>query len=142
MNKNLVTITLIAFFASSTFAFSQKVKNTEKNYTDVIILEKGVKRKICIPKDDTVKSRINPYEAKQLYSKEGIVLTFKDTSKVSINELEAKYGLKLNTKLMIGYYIFENISKKSDIEIVKSIIDNETNVKTVKPNWKKNNQER
>ncbi len=144
MYKNIITVTLIAFLTSTNFAFSQKVqtKDTTKNYTEVCILERGVKRKINIPKDDTVKSSINPYEAKQLSSKEGIILTFKNPSKVSINELETKYGLKLKTKLVIGYYIFENISKKSDIEIVERIIDNETNVKTVKPNWKMKNKPR
>ena len=141
MNKNIVTFTLIAFFASSTFSFSDKVKAkaTTTSYTEVTILEKGVKRKIRIPKDDAIKSRNNTHEAKQLTSKEGIILTFKDPSKVSISELEAKYGIKLKTKLVIGYYIFKNMSKKSDVEIVESIITEESNIKTVKPNWKMKN---
>lgn len=144
MNKNILTFTLISFLASSTFAFSDKVKtkNMTESYTEVTILEKGVKRKVRIPKDDHIKSRNNPHEAKQLTSKEGIVLTFKDPSQVSISELEAKYELKLKTKLVIGYYIFENISKKSDVEIVESIIEEEANIKTVKPNWKMKNKPR
>ena len=144
MNKNIITFTLIVFFASNTFAISDKVKtkDTTASYTEITILEKGVKRKVRIPKDDNIKSKHNPHEAKQLTSKEGIVLTFKDPSKVSISELEAKYGIKLKTKLVIGYYIFKNISKKSDVEIVESIIAEESNIKTVKPNWKKKNQPR
>ncbi len=144
MQKNIIGFILLTFLASSSFAFAQKEKlqNVEANYTQITILEKGVKRKINIPKDDTLKNKFNPYSAKQATSQDGIIVSFKDSSLISVNEFEAKYGLKLKTKLVIGYYIFQNISKESDIQIVKNIINNEVNVKTVKPNWKMKNTPR
>ena len=144
MQKHIIRFTLLAFLASNSFAFSQKVKiqNIETNYTEVIILDKGIKRKIHIPKDDTLKNKFNSYSAKQATSQEGIIVSFKKPSQISISEFEIKYGLKLKTKLVIGYYIFQNISKDSDVQIVRNIIENETNVKTVKPNWKMKNTPR
>ena len=144
MQKNIIGFILLAFLASSSFAFAQKVKTEEmqKNYTEVIILEKGVKRKINIPKDDKIKNTLSPYSAKEARSQEGIIVSFKKTSNVSISEFETKYGLKLKTKLVIGYYIFQNISEHSDVQIVEEIIKNETNIETVKPNWKMKNTPR
>jgi hypothetical protein len=71
-----------------------------------------------------------------------VIVSFLDTKILSISEFETKYGLKLKEKLVIGYYIFENVSDRSDTEIMSAIIKNETNVKTVKPNWEKKNQPR
>ena len=42
----------------------------------------------------------------------------------------------------MGYYIFDNKSEKSDNDLVSDIILGESNIKTVKPNWKMNNQTR
>lgn len=139
--KNIIGFTLLAFLASNSFAFSQKVKiqNSEANYTQVTILDKGVKRTINIPKDDTLKNKFNPHTAKEATSKEGIIVSFKNPSAVSISNFEERYSLKLKKKLAIEYYIFQNISKYSDVQIVGNIIENETNVKTVKPNWKMKN---
>ncbi len=144
MQKNIIGFILLAFLASSSFAFAQKVKTEEmqKNYTQVIILEKGVKRKINIPKDDKTKNTFSPYSAKEATSQEGIIVSFKKPSQISISEFEIKYGLKLKTKLVIGYYIFQNISEHSDIQIVEDIMKNETNIETVKPNWKMKNTPR
>lgn len=144
MQKNIIGFILLAFLASSSFTFAQKVKTEamQKNYTEVIILEKGVKRKINIPKDDKIKNTFSPYSAKEATSKEGIIVSFKKPSQVSISEFETKYGLKLKTKLVIGYYIFQNISESSDVQIVGNIIKNETNIQTVKPNWKMRNTPR
>ena len=144
MQKNMIGFILLAFLASSSFIFAQKVKteDMQKNYTEVTILEKGVKRKINIPKDDKIKNTFSPYSTKEATSQEGIIVSFKKPSQVSISEFETKYGLKLKTKLVIGYYIFKNISESSDVQIVGDIIKNETNVKTVKPNWKMRNTPR
>ena len=141
MQKIIIGFMLLAFLANSSVAISQKVKqqdNTE-NYTKVTILDKGVKRKIYISKDDTLKNKFNPHTAKQLSSKDGIIISFKDPIRISMSGFEAKYGLKFKKKLLIGYYIFQNISEYSDVKIVGKIIKNEPNVKTVKPNWKKKN---
>lgn len=87
------------------------------DYIQVTVLEKGVKRKINIPENDAFKNRFNTHSAKQLDSKEGIVLSFKDQTQVSVDEFESKYGIKLERKLVIGYYIFKNMSEYSDIQI-------------------------
>ena len=144
MKKYIIRFTLLAFLASSTSAFAQKVKIEEmqKNYTEVIILEKGVKRKINIPKDDKIKNTLSSYSAKEATSQEGIIVSFKKLAQISISEFETRYGLKFKTKLVIGYYIFQNISEHSDIQIVEDIMKNETNIETVKPNWKMKNTPR
>jgi len=144
MKKHIIRFTLLVFLASSTSAFAQKIKTEEmqKNYTEVIILEKGVKRKINIPKDDKIKNTLSPYSAKEATSQEGIIVSFKKLAQISISEFETRYGLKFKTKLVIGYYIFQNISEHSDIQIVEDIMKNETNIETVKPNWKMKNTPR
>lgn len=144
MQKNMIGFTLLVFMVNTTFSFADKAnkKNTTTEYTELIVLDKGVKRTIRVLKTDEQKSAISNLSTKPMFSKKGIVLAFKKSSKVDIFELERKYGLKLKKKLVIGYYIFENVSDRDDMEIVSSIITNEKNVKTVKPNWKKNNQPR
>ncbi len=144
MKKKSVGLVLVAFLVSSNYLFSQKISTANKgvDYIQVTVLEKGVKRKINIPENDAFKNRFNTHSAKQLDSKEGIVLSFKDQTQVSVDEFESKYGIKLERKLVIGYYIFKNMSEYSDIQIVEKIIKNETNIKTVKPNWKKKNTPR
>ncbi len=144
MKKNIIGFTLLTFLVSNNFAFSQKVKmqDIQENYTQVTILDKGTKRIILIPKDENQTNKMTAYSAKQLESKEGIMVSFKNTSQLSISEFETKYGLKFKKKLIIGYYIFKNISENSDTQIIANIIKNETNVKTVKPNWKLKNQPR
>jgi hypothetical protein len=144
MQKNIIGFMLLTFLLSNSLASSQKsaLQETEENYIQIIILDKGVKRKIYIPKDDTLKNKFNPHTAKQLSTKDGIIISFKDPVQIPMSEFEAKYGLKLQKKLLIGYYIFQNISGYSDIQIVGKIIKNEPNVKTVKPNWKKKNSPR
>jgi|GEM_PF-1523521 len=144
MTKTTLPLTVLLLLTSSNFAFSKKVdtKVLDKNYTEVTILDKGVKRTIHIPKESNLTSKISTYDITKSGSKEGVIVSFGDTSTLSINEFETKYGLKLKEKLVIGYYIFKNISDKSDTEIINEIIENESDVRTVKPNWKKKNQPR
>jgi hypothetical protein len=136
MKKITILFIGLLLLASSSFAFSKKMetRNLEKSYTTVTILDKGVKREISVSKKISTSNKSN-----QLNSKEGIIVSFKNPSQITISEFETKYGLKLKTKLVIGYYIFQNISKYSDVQIVGNIIENETNIQTVKPNWKKKN---
>jgi hypothetical protein len=96
------------------------------------ILDKGVKRQISLPEQTTINKQ-------QSTVNEGIIVAFKNPSQISISEFETKYGLKLKTKMVIGYYIFDNLTSQSDMEIVAEIIANENNVKTVKPNWRLRN---
>ena len=118
------------------------LKTIDNNYTEVTILDKGVKRIIHIPKESNLTSKISTYKVTTVEPKEGVIISFADSTILSISEFETKYGLKLKEKLVIGYYIFENVSDRSDAEIISKIIENESNVKTVKPNWKKKNQPR
>ncbi len=128
-------LTLLLFFVSSTMLFSNE-------YKKIIVLDKGVKRVITVSKTDEQSSIMSTPIKKNTLSKKGVIIAFKEGIKVDVEKLEIKYGLKFKKKLIIGYYIFYNVSNNSDEEIVLNIIDNEKNIKTVKPNWKKNNQPR
>ena len=141
MSKTTLPLAALLFLLGSTLAFSDKAdaKMTEKNYTEAIILDEGVKRIIHIPKDSNLSAKVSTNDVTQTTAKEGVMVSFRDTDALSIGTFETKYGLKLQEKLAIGYYIFENISDKNDMEIVQDIIKNESAVKTVKPNWEKKN---
>ena len=136
---NMMVLLLLLSSGCSAASKQEIIKQNENKYYTIVILENGVIRKKNILKDKNAKSGFNAYSADHLDSKEGIIIKFKNSSKVSINEFEIKYSLKLKEKLVIGYYIFSNESSSSDIEIVSQIINNESNIKTVKPNWKMKN---
>lgn len=138
--KKFTYITLVLLFGSSVLLAQKPLsKEIDAKYTKVIIMEKGVKRTVLIPKDDTVKSQMNPMKPEQANSKDGVVVRFIDPSKTSISDFEAKYNIKLKHKLIIGYYIFANASISTDAQIVEEIIKNETNIETAKPNWRMTN---
>lgn len=141
MRKTTLPFTALLFLLGSTFALSAKAdaKMKEKNYTEMTILDGGVKRIIHVPKDANLTTKATTYETTKTTVKKGVIVSFKEIDALSIGALETKYGLKLQEKLAIGYYIFENVSDKSDMEIIKDIIENESAVKTVKPNWEKKN---
>lgn len=144
MSKQSITFILAFWTLSSTFLFSQQTKtiDTESTYKYITILDKGVKRKIRIYEDDISNKSSISFESKQTNSQKGIIVSFKNPSEVSVDGFADKYSLKFKKKLATGYYIFTNMSQKSDIDIVESIIINETYVKTVKPNWNKQNRVR
>lgn len=138
--KKFTYITL-ALLLGNNVLLAQKHSSLEidNSYTKVIIMDKGVKRTVLIPKDNIAKNKMNTMKAEQATSKDGVIISFKDSSKTSISVFEAKYNLKLKHKLVIGYYIFTNLSKFTDVQIVEEIIKNETNIETVKPNWRMTN---
>ncbi len=148
--QNTITITAVALglALSHSAAFSKKLdqKEIKQNFTEVMILDKGVKRTLYIEKEEgkteSSKKKIGTYSAKMQASKNGVIVTFKNPSKTDISKFESTYGLKLKEKLLTCYHVFENISGSSDIQVIDSIIRNEKNVKTVKPNWRKKNQPR
>ena len=144
MKTSTLFIATIITVTSSTFAFSKKIetKDLEKNYQTFTILDKGVKRTIYLTTEENNKSMMNIATSVSKDIKEGVVIRFKDPSTTSLEDFEEKYGLKLKKKLIIGYYIFENRSSLSDMEIIANILKNEPNIETVKPNWKKRNQPR
>lgn len=137
MQKNMIGFLLLALLGSSSVTYSQNVKiqMNEKNYIKFITLDKGIIRTILIPKDDSFKTKTTPYSVKQINAKQGIIIRFKSPSPEYIDEFKTKYGLKFHTKLFIDYYIFQNLSKQSDIQLINNIIENETNIETIKPNW-------
>ena len=138
--KKLTYMTLALLLGSSVLlAQKPSAQEIDSSYTKVIIMDKGVKRTVLIPKDDAVNSRKSPMKAEQATSKDGVILKFKDPSQTSISAFEAKYSIKLKHELASGYYIFTNTSKFTDVQLVEEIIKNETNAATVKPNWKMTN---
>jgi hypothetical protein len=144
-----MTAVVLGLIINHSAAFSKKIdqKEIQQNYTEVIILDKGIKRTLYIQKEnnntqESSKNKMGIYSTKMQESKNGLIISFTDPSKINIDEFEIQYGLKLKKKLNIGYYIFENVSENSDMQIVSTIISNEKSVKTVKPNWKKKNQPR
>jgi len=136
MRNTTLPLATLLFLLGSSLAFSDKseAKLMEKNHTEATILEGGIRRTILIKKDSTLSAKSTAPSTKQ-----GVILSFWDDNSVSVGDLERRYGLKLQEKLMIGYYIFENISDKSDMKVVEAIIKDENHIKTVKPNWQKNN---
>ena len=150
-NTFTITAVVLGLFMNHSAAFAKKAEQKEihKNYTKVMVLDKGVKRTLYLQNEEennTIQehkiNKIGIYSTKMQASKDGLIIRFKDPSKINVDEFEIKYGLKFKEKLVIGYYVFENVSQNSDIQIVSTIISNEKNVNTVKPNWKKKNQPR
>ncbi len=141
MQKNIIGFTLlICLFGTFTFADKANKKNTTAEYTEMTILDKGIKRTIRVKKtEDKISSAGALSMKEEALSKKGIVVAFNKSSKADVDAFEIKYGLKLKKKLVTGYYIFQNVSEKDDVEIVSSIIKNEKNVESIKPNWKKKN---
>jgi len=141
MKKSMIALFVLIFVFSNGCAFAEKklAKDTQINYEQVTILDKGVKRTINMEIDSAIK---NGYSTKQVIKKNGILVNFKNITDVTIADFEKKYGLRLKEKMIIGYYIFDNISKYSDVEIIQNIIADETNIKSVKPNWKMKNTPR
>jgi len=145
MQKNMMSFSFLILLMSSSFVFADKTdkKKTTVEYSEIIVLDKGIKRTIKVKKPDVQKSSVSTLSMKEeALSKKGLIVAFDSFSEEELAAFETKYGLKFKKKLVTGYYIFQNVSDKDDVEIVSSIIKNEKNVKTVKPNWKKNNQPR
>lgn len=139
--KNIIYIALTLLLGSSAALADKPTKATSDNsYKKSYILEKGVKREVLLPKDGVSGDKVSSMQAKKATSKDGIVVQFNNPDRAAITAFEATYGLKLQHKLVSGYYIFDNVSGTPDIQVVESIINNETNVQTVKPNWKMTNK--
>jgi len=125
---------ILALILSSSLIYAQS--DIQKK---IIVLDKGVKRYIYVfKKENNQSNKFSRYSEEQLISKKGIIVKFKNPID-SASDFEQKYGLKLKHKMQTGYYIFDNISENSDVEIVSQIIANEKNILTVKPNWKGRN---
>ncbi len=103
--------------------------SSKSEYKTIIKKENGVIRKTRVPIDNSLAT------TESTATKKGVVIAFKNDSKVDISALESKYNIKFKKRLIIGYYIFENLSTKDDASLVEEIILNEPDAKTVVPNW-------
>lgn len=134
--KNIIQITiLLMVFVLNTYATPSKINPQEyAEYDFITILDNGVKRQVKVLKTELQKSKARTSKREALEDKMSIIVSFKDTQNLSLDDFERKYNLELKTKLLIGYHIFYILSSKSDVELTQEIIQNETNIKTVKPN--------
>ncbi len=128
-----IVVFLLVFISFGCASSKVKVYN-DSLYTT--ILQDGIKRKVKIPKVDGKIIKSTNTQTGTDDTKFGVIVEFIDDSKVDISTFESKYGLKLKDKLVIGYYIFSNYSSVGDLELIQKILNNEKNIRTLKPNWK------
>ena len=134
--KNVLKIIIASVvLASSGCAATPKKEKAVGDVKYATILQDGVKRKVVVTNTNDLKIVSNSTKDS---SKDGVIVEFNDNSVVDIAAFAAKYNLEFKKKLVIGYYIFLNKSSKTDLEIVDDIMKNESNIKTLKPNWKLN----
>ena len=68
--------------------------------------------------------------------KKSIIIAFKKGVHVDLTAFSRKYSIELQKKLSIGYYIFQNKSNLSDLELIATIQkENKNRIKTIRPNW-------
>ncbi|MBN2825652.1 MAG: hypothetical protein JXQ76_10025 [Campylobacterales bacterium] len=103
---------------------AQKLKEDSSTYSEKIFKQDGVIKKIRIP-NNQYRSNSKNY---------GLIIKFNDENLLDMAAFEAKYNLKFEKKLIIGYYIFTNNSSLNDMDLIEDIIENESNVYTVKQN--------
>lgn len=84
------------------------------------IKDGGVVRSISIPKYRDIK-------------RVGIIVKF-NSNKVDLDRFQSTYQVEFVERLSIGYYIFNNNSSLSDIDLVGEILENEKDIETIKPN--------
>ena len=112
-----------------------------KEYKKVIIKDGGVEREINVEIKDEAFTLLkdNKNKLDKLNSHVGLLVKFKNES-IDMDAFSSRFELKLKADMKeIGYYIFENKSKMTDIQIVNNIL--QSNIAhvtmTVKPNWPK-----
>ncbi|NOR54623.1 MAG: hypothetical protein GQ531_00295 [Sulfurovum sp.] len=142
MKKQMILLLTSTFLMGTSFAYADK-KSTKANNANVetmTIMDKGVKRTVALNKVEKNGSLTPSANQKEL--KKGLLIRFKSSASVDIKDFEKKYDLKLKSKMKIGYYIFKNNSKESDVLLMQRIMENETEIESLKPNWKKRNTPR
>jgi len=96
----------------------------------ITIMDKGIERKIYLPdNNDTMLAR----SANSNHPKKELIVAFKD--KTDLKEFAKKYKLKLKTTVANKYYIFKNRSNLDAGSLIAKIVVNESNIKTIRPNW-------
>ena len=105
----------------------------------VTVIDNGVERKIYLPEP---KSKVHARMiGKKSPNSPGIIIAFK--KKVDIDKFAKKYNLKLKRKVINKYYIFANMSTLPDVKLIAKIAkENNTTIKTIRPNWGFSNKPR
>ena len=163
MKRYVWSIIVLAFVANaSDFVVSERSKDSKTNLQKTNVEKSDVKKLggkvsqdlkfelIKIKENNTTKNMLVPIESvdltgvsrqslvdTQLNSKDGLIIVFIDKN-IDIEAFEISFNVKLKEKLQIGYYIFENNSKFSDVVLMNTILKSKQgqNVETIKPNWK------
>ena len=117
---------------------SKGKRSRNLNFELIKVREGNSTRNMVVPIEErevTTLTRASALESK-LNSKDGFLIVFVDDR--DIKAFEIRFNVKLKEKLQIGYYIFENHSKFSDIELMNTILASSEgkNIETIKPNWK------
>jgi len=108
-------------------AMTMKVDTPKVEYKEVRIKDGGVERIIYV---EVLK------EEDKLNSRVGLITKF--NKNIDIDEFAARFGLKFKAKLeSINYYIFENKSEFTDIELISHILETEVkiDISTIRANW-------
>jgi len=97
----------------------------------ITIIDNGIERKIALP---SIPNGISARMIEQ--NKKSIILAFKKGVTIDIDAFSKKYNLQLKKRLSIGYYIFQNKSSLTDLELISTIQkENKNRIKTIRPNW-------
>jgi Mor family transcriptional regulator len=96
----------------------------------ITIMDNGIKRKIYLPDN---KTDILARSTNSNHPKKELIIAFKKG--VNIEEFAKKYNLKLKTTVVKKYYIFKNRSNLDAGSLIAKIVVNESNIKTIRPNW-------
>lgn len=102
-------------------------RQNSSKYDFITILDNGVKREAKILKSEATQPQTTHI---------GLIIRFKSSKSLDISAFEKKYNLELEKKLLTGFYIFNNLSSKSDNEILREIIESESDINSIRPNWK------
>jgi len=117
---------------------SKGKRSRNLNFELIKVREGNSTRNMVVPIEErelTAVTRASAVASK-LNSKDGFLIVFVDDG--DMEAFETRFNVKLKEKLKIGYYIFENHSKFSDIELMNTILASSEgkNIETIKPNWK------
>ena len=110
---------------------SLEKKSTKPEYKEVKIKDGNVERTIYVEVIKKEKPKLD-----KLNSHLGLIMKF--NKNIELDDFTARFGLKFKTKLeSINYYIFENKSAFTDVELISKILETEVNkdISTIRANW-------
>jgi len=114
----------------------------DTEYQEVTVKDAGVEFTIRVVKPKKQLQGLSASSSKEkasldkINSKVGLIVDFTNTE-VDIQTFMSRFDLKLQTKMAIGYYIFENHSNLTDILLMNKVLqsDMKDKIKTIRPNW-------